>query len=132
VRIADDRMPAARDLDVGGAVGDVLGRIADARAETNRRLADVAPSAMMRPTVWVGVDVDVRFRLHRFAAHLVEHTIHCEKTLAGVGWRPTEGRRIVRQIWSTVGELEGLGASEELRALDALAAERDRSVLSAP
>ena len=132
VRIADDRMPAARDLDVSGAVGDVLGRIADARAETNRRLADVAPSAMARPTVWVGVDVDVRFRLHRFAAHLVEHTIHCEKTLAGVGWRPTEGRRIVRQIWSTVGELEGLGASEELRALDTLAVERDRSVLSAP
>ena len=132
VRIGDDRMPAAKDVDVSGAVADVLGRIAQARTETNRRLAAVSTAGMTRPTVWVGVDVDVRFRLHRFAAHLVEHTIQCEKTLAGLGWRETEGRRIVRQIWSTVGELEGLGASEELRALDALAAERDRSVLSAP
>jgi hypothetical protein len=72
----------------------------------------------------VHFNVDVRFRLHRFAAHIAEHTIQCDKTLAALGWRQTEARRIVRQIWTLVGELEGLGAGAELSALAAGAEER--------
>jgi len=30
---------------------------------------------MARPTQWGQYDVDVRFRLHRIAAHLNEHTV---------------------------------------------------------
>jgi len=78
--------------------------------------------------VWVKVEIDVRFRLHRFAAHVVEHTIQCEKTLAALGWRPTEGRRIVRQVAAALGELEGLGAFTEARAIEARLAERFGSV----
>jgi hypothetical protein len=52
-------------------------------------------------------------RLHRFAAHLVEHTIQCEKTLTSLGWQPTEGRRIARRLAALVGEVEGLGGLAE-------------------
>jgi hypothetical protein len=83
---------------------------------------------MTRPTIWAQWELDVRFRLHRFASHIAEHTVQCEKTLAALAWPETEGRRVVRQIWSLVGELEGLGAAKELAALAAAVEERRGSV----
>jgi hypothetical protein len=73
---------------------------------------------MTRPTSWVGYDVDVRFRLHRFAAHLIEHTIQCEKTLGALGSRPTEGRHILRRLCSLLGEIDGLDGGTETRAIE--------------
>ena len=131
VRIPDAGLPKLDEIDVSGDTAVVLSRIATARAETNRRLGDVPPAAMTRPTVWAQYEVDVRFRLHRFAAHVTEHTIQCEKTLAELGWRETEGRRIVRQIWSLVGELEGFGAVNELSTIAGLVDERRSSVTAA-
>jgi hypothetical protein len=93
-------------------------------------LDDVPPAKMTRPTGWGGYDVDVRFRLHRFAAHVVEHTIQCEKTLLALGWRPTEGRQIARRIAAAVGEIEGLGAVKDARELEARLVERVASVAS--
>jgi len=124
MRIADDRLPTPALIDVTGGFREILGRIGEARAESNRWLHDVAPAAMTRPTQWVHYDVDVRFRLHRFAAHLIEHTIQCEKTLAALGWRPTEGRQIVRQLAALLGEIEGLGAVAEAREIERRLAER--------
>lgn len=131
VRIPDDRLPTAAQIDTSGGIDDILARIGTARAETNRELDDVPPAAMTRPTVWVRYDVDVRFRLHRFAAHIVEHTIQCEKTVAALDWRPMEGRRIVRRVTALLGEIEGLGGLAEARAIERTLAERFRSAVSA-
>jgi len=128
VRIPEDKLSTIPPGDVGGDVDGVLAHLGQARAETNRRLGDLAPVALTRPSVWVKVEIDVRFRLHRFAAHVVEHTIQCEKTLAALGWRPTEGRRIVRQVAAALGEVEGLGALTQARAIEARLAERFGSV----
>ena len=81
--------------------------------------------------MWVRYDVDVRFRLHRFAAHVIEHTIQCEKALAALGWQPTEGRRIARQLAALVGEIEGLGAHAEARETEHRLAERWASATAA-
>ena len=128
VRIPDDRLPTPAQIDVTGGIRDVLARIGAARAETNRRLGEVSAAALARPTVWIQYDIDVRFRLHRFAAHLVEHTIQCEKTLAVLGWRPTEGRRIARPLAALVGEIEGLGGLAEAREIENRLVERLASV----
>jgi DinB superfamily len=128
VRIPDDRQPTATEADVGGDIAAILARIGEARAETSRWLADAQGTAMTRPTIWAGHDVDVRFRLHRFAAHIVEHTIQCEKTLSALGWRATEGRRIARHVAAAIGELEGLGAIDDARGLEARLGERLASV----
>jgi hypothetical protein len=124
VRIAADRLPPLTPSDASGDVGALLTRLATERAATNRRLGALPPAAMTRPTVWVHFEIDVRFRLHRFGSHIAEHTIQCEKTLAALGWRETESRRIVRQIWALVGELEALNADAELARLAAAAEER--------
>ena len=114
-----------------GGVGELLSRIAEARAETNRSLGAVAPAHMTRPTVWGHYEVDVRFRLHRFAAHLIEHTVQCEKTLATLGWPQTEGRSIVRRLTELLGEIEGHGGLAEARQVEARLAERFESVAAA-
>ena len=119
VRIPDDRLPPTAPTARGGDLGALLEQLAEARAETAHRLDEVSPAAMTRPTIWAHWEVDVRFRLHRFASHLVEHTVQCEKTLDSLGWRQTEGRRIVRRISAALGELEGLGARAELREVEA-------------
>ncbi len=124
VRIPEERLPTPAGMDVGGDAAAILARLGEARAETDRRLGDVAPGAMTRPTIWLGCDVDVRFRLHRFAVHVAEHTIQCEKTLAALGWRATEGRRIVRRVTATLGEVEGLGDRAAAREIGARLAER--------
>jgi transposase InsO family protein len=124
MRIPDNRMPPTAPAHVAGEVDVILARLAEARGETNRRLGDVALAAMTRPTMWMGHDVDVRFRLHRFAAHVVEHTIQCEKALVALGWRQTEGRLIARRLAGVVGEIEGLGATTEAGEIESRLAER--------
>jgi hypothetical protein len=130
VRIADDRLPTPVQMDVTGEIAEVLARLGEARAESNRRLGDVAPALMTRPTIWARYDVDVRFRLHRFAAHVIEHTIQCEKALAALGGQPTEGRRIARHLAALVGEIECLAVAEA-REIEHRLAERAASALAA-
>jgi DinB superfamily len=128
LRIPEDRLATAAQVDPGGDVTVLLGRLASARRETNRALDDVAPAAMTRPTPWLTWQLDVRFRLHRFAAHLVEHTVQCEKILAALDFRQAEGRRIVRRVTAALAELEGLGADAAVRDLEARLVERFASV----
>jgi hypothetical protein len=131
MRVADEKLPTPAQIDVAGGIGGILARVAAARAETDRRLGDLPAAAMARPTQWIRYDVDVRFRLHRFAAHLVEHTVQCEKALAAVGWRATEGRRIVRRLTALLGEIEGLAGRDAASEIEARLVERSASSASA-
>jgi hypothetical protein len=128
MRVADDKLPTPAQTDVTGGISRILSRLAEVRAETDRRLGDVPAAAMARPTQWIQYDVDVRFRLHRFAAHLVEHTVQCEKALAALGWRATEGRRIVRRLTTLLGELETLSEPAGVREIETRLVERCASL----
>ncbi|MBM4440775.1 MAG: DinB family protein [Candidatus Rokubacteria bacterium] len=128
VRIPEDRLPTPASLPNTGDVAALLARLGAARAESARLLEDLPPAALTRPMRWVHYAVDVRFRLHRFAAHIAEHAVQCEKTLAAVGWPPTEGRRIARLVAAAIGEVEGLGALAEARELEGRLVERFASV----
>ena len=131
VRIPEERMPVTAPTEGEGDVATLLSRVAAARRETDRHLAELPAAALTRPTVWLKAQLDVRFRLHRFAAHIVEHTVQCDKTLATLGWRLPEGRRIVRQVTAVLGELEGLGAQAEAHAIESSLLERFASVSAA-
>jgi uncharacterized damage-inducible protein DinB len=105
------------DADREGGMTSWIDRLAAARGESDRACS-VPDAALDRPTRWSGYDVDVSFRLHRFAAHLVEHTVQCEKVLEAVAPPPGEAGRIVRRIWVARSSHERLSTPEELRALD--------------
>lgn len=131
MRVADDKLPTPAQTDVTGGTSQILERVGEARAETDRRLGDLPAAAMTRPTQWIQYDVDVRFRLHRFAAHLIEHTVQCEKALAALGWRATEGRRIVRRLTALLGEVEGLSGRADAREIEKRLVERSASAAGA-
>jgi hypothetical protein len=117
VRIPEDKLrPKA---DTTGSLADLLARLAHAREETDRRHANIAADEMRLPTIWGGFEVDVRFRLHRFAGHVIEHTIQCEKTLSMLaGYTESEARRIVRHISSVRGLHEHLSSMDRLHRLN--------------
>lgn len=63
-------------------------------------------AALATPARWSGFRVDVGFRTHRWAAHLAEHTIQVDKTLALLGLVPTEVQRLHRHLYRAYGDLE--------------------------
>ena len=70
--------------------------------------ADVTEEELAWPSrYWEGYDLPLRFRLHRFDAHLRQHTIQVDKTLAALGHAPTEARRLLRLIYAALAEVEG-------------------------
>lgn len=113
--------------ETGGEVEAWAQRLAQARSDS-ASLAPTPDAALTRPTQWAGYDVDVRFRLHRFAAHFAEHSIQAEKTLAGLGRPPGEAHRIVMRISETRGGHELSTAASALSRLDQLHLERARDL----
>lgn len=63
---------------------------------------------------WEKEPLPVRYRLHRFDAHLRQHTVQVEKTLAGIGWQTNEARRLLRLVYGALTEAEGqlIGAQD--------------------
>ena len=57
---------------------------------------------------WESKPYPIEFRLHRFDAHLRQHTIHAEKVLVKLGLEPTEAKRLLRLIYAALAEVEGL------------------------
>jgi uncharacterized damage-inducible protein DinB len=102
-----------------GGVATWIDRLEAARAASDAVLLRLGPAELERPSRWAAHDVDVRFRLHRFSAHLAEHTIHAEKVLRALGQPPSEARQIVRRISYLRGLHERRTPPDRLAALDA-------------
>jgi uncharacterized damage-inducible protein DinB len=121
--IVTDRPPPPTAEETAGGVAGWIDRLAEARA-ASRALMDLDTGVLTRPTRWVNHDVDVRFRLHRFGAHIAEHTVQCEKTLAWLRLEPGEAARIARLISRERGGHELLSDPATLERLDAAHAAR--------
>ena len=113
--------------DRDGGINAWVARLEAARTDTYAVCSgpdvDLTP-----PTRWAGYDVDVRFRLHRFATHLAEHTVQAEKTLAVVGPSLGEAARIVRRIWRTRAAHQRRSPGHQLTILNAAHAARAASL----
>jgi len=55
---------------------------------------------------WEGQPMPVRYRLHRFDAHLIQHTVQIEKTLEALGQSPNEAKRLLRLVYKALAEAE--------------------------
>jgi hypothetical protein len=120
-----DRVPA--DVDVSGDANSITAALLAARADTDAQFARLTADELARPARWAGFAVDVRFRMHRHASHLVEHTNQCEKVSHALGQDPGEARQLVRAIWAARGGHERLSDAAALRALDDELAARVKS-----
>lgn len=117
------RRPRPDPADTAGGVGDIVAAFARRRAETDTALSNLDESQMRRPSQWGAVHdaavIDVRFRLHRFASHIAEHTVQCETTITALGVPLTDARAIVRAIGAARGAHERWSPHATLDALDA-------------
>jgi uncharacterized damage-inducible protein DinB len=97
-----ERRPKEDPADTAGDAAAIVAALARRRAETDATLAGTDADRLSRPSQWAATDtpfdVDVRFRLHRFGAHLVEHTQQIDKTLRMLGQAETDAQAYVRQI----------------------------------
>lgn len=94
------------------SVAGGISEVRDLLFETHRRvlteLGDLTDADLERPAFfWDGVR-PIRFRLHRFEAHYVQHTIQVDKTLEAIGRGPTEARRLVRILYHDLAPIEML------------------------
>jgi hypothetical protein len=115
------------EITFDGTLPQILARYDELHAKILRRFADLDEGDLAASSLWwEGYPVELGFRLHRFDAHLRQHTIQVEKTLAGVDHQLTEARRLLRLLYGALGEVEGalIGAPDG-------AADRQREVASA-
>lgn len=103
-----------------GTRADVLGRLRGVREEIVRFIAAIPDALLGAPTTWLAWDVDVRFRLYRFAAHDREHTIQVQKVLRSLAVQPGEADLLLVNACSTRGALEGELAALPDGAIDSL------------
>jgi len=114
---AGDRWPTWRKEHGYAAPGSVPGDIADVRNamfEIHRRvlreLGDLRDQDLEKLAgFWDGLK-PIRFRMHRFEAHMIQHTIQVDKTLEWLGRAPTEARRLVRVLYRDLAAVEMLSS----------------------
>jgi hypothetical protein len=78
-------------------------------------LSEIADSELHAPSVWWEEEhIPVVYRLHRFDAHMRQHTIQCEKTMEMLGHPANEAKRLLRLIYNALAEVEAtiIGAPE--------------------
>ena len=100
---------APKTLD--GGVRHVRNAMFEIHHRVLRELDGVTDSDLDRDaTFWDG-DKAIRFRMHRFEAHMIQHTIQVDKTLEWIGRSPTEARRLVRILHRDLAAVEMLSSS---------------------
>lgn len=72
-----------------------LTRMTELRAQVVAELAGLSKEELSAPSVYGRREVDVRYRMHRFAAHEREHLAQIGKTLIAIGWKPTEAQLLL-------------------------------------
>lgn len=115
---AGDRWPTWRKQHGYAAPGALPGGIADVRnamfeihIRVLRELGDLRDDDLEKPAgFWDGLK-PTRFRLHRFEAHMIQHTIQVDKTLEWLARGPTEARRLVRVLYRDLAAVEMLSSN---------------------
>jgi uncharacterized damage-inducible protein DinB len=108
-----DRAVIGPEPDLSGlGLAEIVAQLDEAREQTLAELADTPDADLAAPTIWAGRDMDVNFRLLRFADHEREHTQHILKWRAQVGRAPTEAQQLLALAWRArgvqAGQLVGL------------------------
>jgi hypothetical protein len=57
-------------------------------------------------TFWEETQFPIRHRLHRYEAHIVQHTVQIDKTLTAIGQAPNESKHLLRKIYAALADVE--------------------------
>jgi len=77
--------------------------------EITNEFGNITDSELDWPsTFWEETRFPIHHRLHRFDAHIAQHTIQIDKTLVAIGQAPSESKRLMRKIYAALAEAEGM------------------------
>ncbi|SRR6266508_1933261 len=108
VRTAADEAAAPEPTALQGSFADLLAYYDTLHSSIIRDLATLSDAETLAPSRWwEDQPIPVRYRLHRFDAHLRQHTIQVEKTLAMLGQVPAEAKRLLRLVYAALAAAEG-------------------------
>jgi DinB superfamily len=116
---AEDRWDAWRDEhkyrapnSLDGGIADVRDALFEIHTRVLRELGGLADADLEREAMFWDGDKPIRFRMHRFEAHMIQHTIQVDKTLEWLGRAPTEARRLVRVLYRDLAAVEMLSSNQ--------------------
>lgn len=89
-----------------GTMQEVVGRLIAVRDDVVSTIAAVPDELLDAPTNWLRWNYDVRFRIHRFAAHDREHAIQLRKIRRAIGAFQTEPQLLLADAMASRGALE--------------------------
>ena len=96
-------------------VDEMLEKLRASRGKIQEQLMSVTEEQMLNPVQTRQTQANVRYMFYRLIAHEVEHTVHLAKTLDALGITQSEAQRILHNLQTSRGELEGMlvGLSDE-------------------
>ena len=131
------RTPYVKSKDAAaGPIEAVRNAFFEIHRRVLRELGDLRDDDLEKPAgFWDGLK-PIRFRMHRFEAHMIQHTIQVDKTLEWIGRAPTEARRLVRVLYRDLAAVEmltsdGLGEEERSEVAKTIA-DRAAEIATAP
>ncbi len=70
--------------------------------------SNITNEELEKPAVfWEETHFPIHYRLHRYEAHVRQHTIQIDKTLSAIGLAPTEAQRLIRMLYAALSEVDG-------------------------
>lgn len=101
-------MPAPQGQLAAGGTREVANALFAAHQRALQAMRLVRDDALEKPALFWDGEMPLRFRLHRFEAHMRQHTIQVEKTLLGIGHPASEAERLVRLVHVALAGVESL------------------------
>ena len=98
-----------------GSVDDLLAYFDELHDRALHEFSQIDDDELSGPSNWwEDEEFSLQYRLHRFDAHLRQHTVQAEKTLEAVGHTNSEARRLLRLIYRALAQVEAavFGAPE--------------------
>ena len=100
------------DDEVDAKMAEALPGLQSFHEELHQRImtdfSGIADYELEKPSrYWEDEMYSLRFRLHRFDAHMRQHTIQIEKTLQALGHVPGESEKLLRLIFAALAQVEG-------------------------
>ena len=115
---AEDRVSAWRDehgyrgpKTVEGGVAEVRNALYEIHRRVLRELSGLSDATLERDAMFWDGAKPIRFRMHRFEAHMIQHTVQVDKTLVWIDRAPTEASRLVRVLYRDLAAVEMLSSS---------------------
>jgi hypothetical protein len=106
-----DRVVGSREIFFqileNGRCADMQDYYEQLHQRTMTEFADINDEEIMGKTLWwEEEELSLLYRLQRFDAHLRQHTIQAEKTLAQIGQPTTEVKQLLRLIYQALAAVE--------------------------